>query len=127
MSRRRKNNRTTGAPVLPCLHPHAAGGVVFHLYRKPTGRCSLAEKLPYRDGSDGIDGGLLEPIFSDLGGTRIQRIPGQRTSCQECAGGQIRCFRLSMVAVSACGGFAARIVPAGTGGLDGAFDPPPSE
>src|ERR1700680_1098494 len=25
MSRRRKNNRTTGAPVLHCLNPHAAG------------------------------------------------------------------------------------------------------
>ena len=25
MSRRRKNNRKTGAPVLHCLNPHAAG------------------------------------------------------------------------------------------------------
>jgi len=143
MSRKRKNSKKIGAPMLHCLNPNAAGvdvgateiyrracgsrsatGKAFlDVYRRPARRCGLVEGLQHRDGGDGIDGSLLDSVFSDPGGARFHCRAGQRAPREERAGAQIGCFRLSVAAISAFGRFAARIVPAGTGGLHGAFDP----
>jgi hypothetical protein len=94
----------------------AAGAVFLDLYGRPARGCGLAEGVPDRDRSHGVDGSVLDSVVSDFGGARIQGLPGQRPSRKECSGTQVRCIRLPMAAVSAFGGLTARVVPAGAGG-----------
>jgi hypothetical protein len=69
---------------------------------------------------------LHSGFVSDPGGAGIPSLSGECKPRKECAGTQVGCFRLSMAAISTFGRFTARVVPAGTGGLYGAFDPPTS-
>ena len=145
MSRKRKNNKKkASAPTLYCLNPNAAGvdvGATEIYIAVPVDRdpqpvrhfstftedlhaaADWLKDLQHRDGGDGIDGSLLDSVFSDSGGARIPSLSGQRTSRAECAGTQIGRFRLSVAAISTFGRITVRVVPAGADGLHGAFDP----
>jgi len=67
------------------------------------------------------------PFFQILEARGFQVLLVKHTSCEECARTQVRCFRLSMAAVSSLGGFAQRIVPSSPGSLHRTCDPPTSE
>jgi hypothetical protein len=125
--RRRCGRRSNGD-----LHRRAGGSrsptgaVLLDVHRRPARRRRLVEGFEDRDRSDGIDGSLLDSVVPDSRGSRIHGLVGQRASCEERAGAQIGCFRLPVAAIFAFRRSTARIVPSGSGGLHGAFDPPSS-
>jgi transposase len=58
------------------------------------------------------------PLFQILEARGFKVFLVNAQSRKECSGTQVRCIRLPMAAVFAFGGLTARIVPAGTGGLE---------
>src|SRR6266480_8029285 len=54
-----------------CGSRSATGKAFLDVYRRPARRCGLVEGLQHRDGGDGIDGSLLDSVFSDPGGARF--------------------------------------------------------
>src|ERR1017187_4097036 len=80
----------------------------------------MAETVRHPEGSDGIDRGVLDSVMAGAGRRQVRGMSGQRPPFQECAREKDRRGRLPMVAVSAFGGFAAGILPAGASHLRGA-------
>src|SRR5438445_1062992 len=134
MSRKRRSSKKTGTPVLHSLNPNAAGvdiGATEIYIAVPADRdaqpvrhfSTFTEDL--HAAADWLKSCNIETVAMESTGVywipffqileaRGASLSGQRTPRKECAGAQVRRFRLSMASVPEFSGAAAGVVAAGT-------------